>query len=436
RGDFASALFRPTLVAPGVGVVSVRGSSVANVTGAQGMANGDLQRLSSSELPYYTTSSGTSFSAPQVAGTIALMLEANPSLTPADVRDILQATATPLAPYYQHDVGAGMLNAHAAVLQAAFPDRHIGEWRGSIDAKQVSFGTEPAITFSGIVQPGAPFEATVQVPADTVVASLQIGWGPMTSLNDLALSVYDPAGNLAAQSNALNLPGINGRSERVSLNLPSAGTWRIKVTNALPIGTPQAFSGVFTGGRAHYSPMDDIQSLNANLRSDILQNVRSFAMWPLGAKFRPAVTVTRADLAAALFLGSRIPQYLPALATYSDVRDKLTMSFVESAQANPAGPLFVDVSAGGKFRPNENVTRLAAAVALVRAAGLRSEAETAVAPLSFLDSVSIPAELRGYVSVAVSKGLLSSGGLFQPQNTVSRAELAHAIAVIENRAIQ
>src|SRR6185503_5575813 len=45
RGDFASALFRPTLVAPGTNVVSVRGSGVANVTGAQGVASADAQRL-------------------------------------------------------------------------------------------------------------------------------------------------------------------------------------------------------------------------------------------------------------------------------------------------------------------------------------------------------------------------------------------------------
>ena len=86
RGDFASGLFRPTVVAPGVNVVSLRGGGIVNVTGAEGIANSDLQRLSSSELPYYTTASGTSFSAPQVAGTIALMLEANPDLTPANVR--------------------------------------------------------------------------------------------------------------------------------------------------------------------------------------------------------------------------------------------------------------------------------------------------------------------------------------------------------------
>lgn len=436
RGDFASPLFRPTLVAPGVGVVSVRGSGVVNVTGAQGIANGDLQRLSSSELPYYTTASGTSFSAPQVAGTIALMLEANPSLTPADVRDILQATATPLAPFYQHEVGAGMLNAHAAVLQAAFPDRDIGDWRGANDLGQVRFGTEPLITFSGVVQPGTAFETTVQVPSDTVVASIQIGWGPMTSLNDLALYVYDPSGNLAVQSNTLNLPGIGGKSERVSLNLPSAGIWRVKVTNALPLGTAQGFSGVLSVGRAYYRSMTDIQNLNVSTRGDILQNIRSFAMSPIGAKFRPTFTVTRADLAKALVLGGRVPQYLPALPTYSDVRDNLTMSFVESAQANPDGALFVDVAAGGRFRPNDNVTRLAAAVALVRAAGLRSEAEATFAPLSFLDASTIPADLRGYVSVAVSKGLLSSGVLFQPQNSVSRSELAHAVAVIENRATQ
>jgi hypothetical protein len=57
RGDFANALFHPTLVAPGVNVVSLRGSGVANVTGATGIAGADTQRLSAAELPYYTTAS-------------------------------------------------------------------------------------------------------------------------------------------------------------------------------------------------------------------------------------------------------------------------------------------------------------------------------------------------------------------------------------------
>lgn len=64
------------------------------------------------------------------------MLEVNPTLTPADVRSILQLTATPLAPYYSHEAGAGMLNVHAAVLKAAFTTRRIGTWRGTLNRGQ------------------------------------------------------------------------------------------------------------------------------------------------------------------------------------------------------------------------------------------------------------------------------------------------------------
>lgn len=438
RGDFASGLFRPTLVAPGVNVVSVRGSGITNVIGAQGVTNNDLQRLTSSELPYYTTSSGTSFSAPQVAGTIALMLEANPSLTPAAVRDILQRTATPLPPYYEHEVGAGMLNAHAAVLEATFPERKIGAWRSTLDRGQVSFGNDPLNAFSGVVQPGSPFETTFQVPADTVFASVQIGWGPLTSVNDLGLYVYDSAGNLRAESNAVNLPGLTGKTEGIVLNLPGAGTWRISVRNTLgALGTSQPVAGVVQIGRAVYGRMTDADSLSPNLKTDVYQNIRSFSMWPVGSRFRPDFSVSRGNLATALVLGARIPQYMPGAPTYADVLDRSSMLFVESAQASPTGALFYDVSAGSRFRPNDAVTRLVAAVALVTAAGLKAEADAkAATPLTFLDATSIPLALRGYVSVAVSTGLLQSDTLFRPQDPISRADLAHAIALIQNRAIQ
>lgn len=438
RGDFGSALFRPTLVAPGVNVVSVRGSGIANVIGAEGLAGADAQRLSSSEMPYYTTANGTSFSAPQVAGTIALMLEANPDLTPAKVREILQLTATPLAPYYSYEAGSGMLNVHAAVLQAAFMNRRIGAWRGIVDRGQVQFFKDPLTTFGGTVEPGTSTQATVQIPQDTVFASIRIGWGPLWATNDLGLQVYDASGSLRGQSNAINLPGLTGKQERVSLTTPVADNWRISVRNTLgALGTPQPFAGVMEVARASYAPIKDIGYLSSNRRDDVYQSIRTFTMWPIGSRMRPELAVTRSELATTLVLGARVPQYLAGQSIYSDVRDSSTRLFVESVQASPNGAAFVDAAAGGNFRPNENVTRLAAAIALVRAAGLRPEAEAnAGIPLALLDDASIPGEFKGYVSVALSRGLLTGEATFKPQGAFTRVDLAHAITVIENLATQ
>ena len=438
RGDFASAMFHPTLVAPGVNVISLRGSGIANVTGAEGLAGADTQRLNASELLYYTTSSGTSFSTPQVAGAIALILEANPNLTPAQVKEILQRTATPLPPYYQHEVGNGMLNVHAAVLQAAFPERRLGTWRGTLDRGQVQFINDPATTFSGVVQPGAVSAAPLVIPGNSLLASVQISWGPISSLNDLGLKVYAPNGQLNSQSNNINLPGLTGKRERVAINAPVAGSWQANIVNTLGVGMgSQEYVGVLEVSRAQYATMSDVSGMDQTLRNDIYQSLRTYTMWPIGNKFRSDFDLTRADLATALVLGGRVPQYLPGQASYSDAHDSNTMPFVESAQAAPAGPLFINTVAGGKFRPYESVDRLTAAVALVRAAGLRAQAEgSSNAPLAVLDALSIPSSLRGYVSVALAKGILTSGNSFYPQRSLTRGELAHAMAALQKLAAQ
>jgi subtilisin family serine protease len=44
----------------------------------------------------YRTINGTSMATPHVAGVVALMLSANPNLTPAQVRSMLTSTATRL----------------------------------------------------------------------------------------------------------------------------------------------------------------------------------------------------------------------------------------------------------------------------------------------------------------------------------------------------
>ena len=437
RGNFANPLFHPTLVAPGVNVVSTRGSGIVNVTGALGLVNSDLQRLGLTEIPNYTTSSGTSFSAPQVAGVIALMLEANPDLTPAEVRDILQRTATPLPPYYLYEAGAGMLNTHAAVLEAAFPERRIGTWRGTQDRGQVEFVNELPIQFSATVQPGGTAQKTLTIPEGTLSASIQVGWGPLWSTNDLALYVYDPAGTLRAQSNAINLPGLNGKRERVVIKFPAAGTWKVVVKNTLGLSvTSQPFIGVLEIARAQYA-VSDLAAMSPIVRDEVLQSIRTSTMYPIGLRFRPDFAVSRSDFAVSLVAGARVPQYLAGQPAYQDVRERSARLFVESVQFAPQGPIFADAPVGGNFRPNDNISRLMATVALVRAAGLRAEAEAkSGAILPYLDSASIPTEYRGYVSVAVSRGLMQAGLWFQPQATFTRAELAHAIAVIETTATQ
>ena len=240
RGDFGNPLFHPTLVAPGVTVVSLRGSGVSNLTGAAGLP-ADLERLSTTEIPNYTTANGTSFSAPQVAGAIALMLEVNPSLTPAQVKDILQRTATPLPPYTTHEVGTGMLNVHAAVLEAEFPSRRIGTWRGTVDRNQVEFAESAPIPFSGTVQPGSSHETTLAIPPGTVAASVKISWGPLGSQNNLGLTVSDPS-QVVRTSDTPNSAGLNGQREIVSLVHTGSGiVSRVRTKRARGAGHSASF---------------------------------------------------------------------------------------------------------------------------------------------------------------------------------------------------
>jgi len=112
RGKTAfDRLSKPDLVAPGRKMVSLRspGSTLdtqypdRQVT-IDGATSADYYRLS-----------GTSMAAPVVSGTIALMLERNPTLNPQQVKKRLVSTATPVAYGTASDRGAGLLNAYRAV---------------------------------------------------------------------------------------------------------------------------------------------------------------------------------------------------------------------------------------------------------------------------------------------------------------------------------
>ncbi len=98
---------KPDVTAPGTFITSAKGSN--------GTASSAYQSLS-----------GTSMATPHVAGVVAMMLQANPNLTPSEVKTILQETSETMGlPYdpslsdkYNASFGYGMVDAYAAAQSA------------------------------------------------------------------------------------------------------------------------------------------------------------------------------------------------------------------------------------------------------------------------------------------------------------------------------
>ena len=86
-------LIRPDVCAPGVGIIS------CNNTGNNG----------------YISMDGTSQATPCVTGVICLMLQKNPSLTPAQICETLETTATKLSDTKSNETGSGCVNALLAI---------------------------------------------------------------------------------------------------------------------------------------------------------------------------------------------------------------------------------------------------------------------------------------------------------------------------------
>ncbi|HLF03335.1 MAG TPA: S8 family serine peptidase [Anaerolineales bacterium] len=68
--------------------------------------------------PHYQHVDGTSMAAPIVSGVVAQMIEANPSLTPAQIKERISTTARPLPGVPRERQGRGTINAARAVAAA------------------------------------------------------------------------------------------------------------------------------------------------------------------------------------------------------------------------------------------------------------------------------------------------------------------------------
>ncbi len=96
--NLGTTAFPATVAAPGTVVSTCPAGAAITCTGGVG------------------TASGTSMSAPQVSGTIALLRQVNPTLSVSALTDLITATATPFATSCASaECGSGILNAAAAV---------------------------------------------------------------------------------------------------------------------------------------------------------------------------------------------------------------------------------------------------------------------------------------------------------------------------------
>jgi uncharacterized repeat protein (TIGR01451 family) len=189
RGPSPWGEIRPHVVAPGVNVYSALPGGI------------------------YAESQGTSMAAPHVAGTVALMLSAQPNLNITHTAHVLTSTAVPLTDTIpNNDSGYGRVDAYAAVALAA---------RAGLISGTVYGGSVPI--------PGATIQAT---PA---ISGLE---GTTTSDSEGHYQLFLGAGNYDVFASAFGyvsagapaLPVVTGSVTVQNFNLTALPTGRVQGT--------------------------------------------------------------------------------------------------------------------------------------------------------------------------------------------------------------
>lgn len=420
----------PTITAPGVDIVSTR--VLAPVSSLS--ADQDIQNLDPAHVPYYTHMSGTSMATPHVAGIAALILEANPELSPAEVKEILQDTATNMPGYESWEVGSGYVNAYAAV-DMAFNQNAYGTTVNAFKSfnSKVESSTERkefTVDYSPVnfISP-SPYEFTVEEGLSNLVAKVDAAGILGQTGNTVNLVLTAPDGTEYSSGVSLLFPLYYDRT--VSVPSPLAGKWKAEVrglrgdeVNPIGAALPETVKGTLSFTKV--SGFTGLNDLNGHAASDAIKigiNERLFDGYSNGT-FKPDSLLTRKDLALYLVMGAEIRQSLPVQQTFSDVSTS-DRAVVEAATAK--GGAFRDgkqihkgvilPKSAGKFAPNDGVTRAELAYSLVQALGLQKEAESFSGNVTvqykderigITDAADIPEELKGYVQLALDLNILNA----------------------------
>ena len=211
---------KPEVTAPGTNIVQAEGcvtdGTCNNFLGGDASDNG-----------YTGRGSGTSYAAPAVTGIMAMMLEANPELTPAEIKEILKLTAErrgePSAPdvdpFWNRDFGFGMVDAYSAVSMA-FDLKYEG-LTGNVDVTTQVHIIDTTVsdgiaTLSGLawgqvgavssveyrIDAGEWMSATFDEDAETMGAFARFNWSVALDTTELL------EGNRSVEVRAINTEGV------------------------------------------------------------------------------------------------------------------------------------------------------------------------------------------------------------------------------------
>ena len=476
-GDPNNDFDAPTIVAPGTGrefdtdsaKFSARIVSTRALSNVVANGNADDLELPPALVPFYTQIEGTSMATPFAAGVVALMLSADINLTPDEVKQILRETATPMPGYEEFQVGSGYINAYAAVDKVRNRSKNYGAVNNPSFNAQLTINPDPnpetwGFDFSYIDDSVNTHAFTVQQGTGVLDVRVDFGSTAATSLgNVFFLTLTDPTGRQFV--GGPSLPALTLPRLELRLRVPVPGSWTAQVSagflgGIVPATIPEHVTGTIKQSVVTFQDVPDIHGRSdEQLIKDtiILRRMDIFA----DGMFRPAANVTREDFARTLALNTPLRQTLGAAARFTDVSGSL-VGIAEAVTASGStlrdwnfAPQGLMSASGSTFNPNGTVNRLDLAVAVVRALGLDAEARAKANSIvlasgqPLVDNTQIPGPLRGYVQIALDRGLLEAfpaevrqiapgqfqaipGPRFEPNTLVTRAVLASKLALFAN----
>ena len=130
----------------------------------------------------YDYMSGTSMASPVVAGVVALMLDANPSLTPAEVYNILCASTS--ATSFDDKLAYGVVDAKAAVEAAYTASNSVSVTDLSIKTDKVEVYEGDNVYLETLVRPATSLKSVTYSSDDETIATVDSVTGKVTGVSE------------------------------------------------------------------------------------------------------------------------------------------------------------------------------------------------------------------------------------------------------------